>query len=173
MPTPDMAVELAASESLTMIIEDGLDVAIHSGDLPVSTAVLREDSRRGRLFSSPLVSTTHDTAQQHRRTRSTAFDVSFWSSGVRYGCEALARAKTQSVLSPQECLEPAIPNRCGWVSSNIWDCPGASMALRRYNVAAGDQQCTHQGANSGGFKEGCRTGHQKIRPASKKLAGST
>ena len=38
---PDMAVELAASESPTTIIEDGFDLAIHSGDLPDSTLVAR------------------------------------------------------------------------------------------------------------------------------------
>src|ERR1700746_349724 len=34
---PDMAVEMAASESPATIIEDGFDLAIHSGDLPDST----------------------------------------------------------------------------------------------------------------------------------------
>jgi LysR family transcriptional regulator for bpeEF and oprC len=38
---PDMAVELAASDSPTTIIEDGFDLAIHSGDLPDSTLVTR------------------------------------------------------------------------------------------------------------------------------------
>jgi len=38
---PDMAVELAASESPTTIIEDGFDLAIHSGDLPDSALVAR------------------------------------------------------------------------------------------------------------------------------------
>src|SRR5437879_8650101 len=38
---PDMAVELAASESPATIIEDGFDLAIHSGDLPDSTLVAR------------------------------------------------------------------------------------------------------------------------------------
>ena len=38
---PDLAVELAASESPTTIIEDGFDLAIHSGDLPDSTLVTR------------------------------------------------------------------------------------------------------------------------------------
>jgi DNA-binding transcriptional LysR family regulator len=38
---PDMAVELAASQSPTTIIEDGFDLAIHSGDLPDSTLVAR------------------------------------------------------------------------------------------------------------------------------------
>jgi LysR family transcriptional regulator for bpeEF and oprC len=36
---PDMAVEMAASESPTTIIEDGFDLAIHSGDLPNSNLV--------------------------------------------------------------------------------------------------------------------------------------
>jgi DNA-binding transcriptional LysR family regulator len=38
---PDMAVEMAASESPTTIIEDGFDLAIHSGELPDSTLVAR------------------------------------------------------------------------------------------------------------------------------------
>src|SRR6202789_914261 len=38
---PDMAVEMAASESPTTIMEDGFDLAIHSGDLPDSTLVAR------------------------------------------------------------------------------------------------------------------------------------
>jgi LysR family transcriptional regulator for bpeEF and oprC len=38
---PDMAVEMGASESSTTIIEDGFDLAIHSGDLPDSTLVAR------------------------------------------------------------------------------------------------------------------------------------
>src|SRR5229473_2427086 len=38
---PGMAVEMAASESPTTIIEDGFDLAIHSGDLPDSTLVTR------------------------------------------------------------------------------------------------------------------------------------
>src|SRR5271168_5214116 len=39
---PDIAVEMAASESPTTIIEDGYDLAIHSGDLPDSTLVARK-----------------------------------------------------------------------------------------------------------------------------------
>jgi len=37
-----MAVEMAASESPTTIIEDGFDLAIHSGDLPDSNLVARK-----------------------------------------------------------------------------------------------------------------------------------
>src|ERR1700761_786487 len=38
---PDLVVEMAASESPSTIIEDGFDLAIHSGDLPDSTLVAR------------------------------------------------------------------------------------------------------------------------------------
>src|SRR3984885_3469149 len=38
---PDMAVEMAASESPATIIQDGYDLAIHSGDLPDSSLVAR------------------------------------------------------------------------------------------------------------------------------------
>jgi len=38
---PDMAVEMAASESPATIIQDGFDLAIHSGDLPDSSLVAR------------------------------------------------------------------------------------------------------------------------------------
>src|ERR1700678_777457 len=39
---PDMAVEMGASESPTTIIEEGFDLAIHSGDLPDSSLVARK-----------------------------------------------------------------------------------------------------------------------------------
>src|ERR1700675_1684521 len=38
---PDLSVEMAASESPSTIIEDGFDLAIHSGELPDSTLVTR------------------------------------------------------------------------------------------------------------------------------------
>src|ERR1700721_2699587 len=38
---PDLAVEMAASESPSTIIEDGFDLAIHSGELPDSTLIAR------------------------------------------------------------------------------------------------------------------------------------
>src|SRR5258708_35866302 len=40
-----MAVEMAASQSPATIIEDGFDLAIHSGDLPDSTLVARSFAR--------------------------------------------------------------------------------------------------------------------------------
>jgi LysR family transcriptional regulator for bpeEF and oprC len=38
---PDMAIEMSTSESPATIVEDGFDLAIHSGDLPDSTLVAR------------------------------------------------------------------------------------------------------------------------------------
>src|ERR1700740_1666050 len=38
---PDIEIEMAASESPTTIVEDGFDLAIHSGDLPDSNLVAR------------------------------------------------------------------------------------------------------------------------------------
>src|ERR1700678_3762618 len=45
---PDMAVEMAASESPATIIEEGFDLAIHSGGLPDSTLV-------GRRFAQTMI----------------------------------------------------------------------------------------------------------------------
>src|SRR5271167_2807170 len=39
---PDLALEMGASESPTTIIQDGFDLAIHSGDLPDSDLVARK-----------------------------------------------------------------------------------------------------------------------------------
>ncbi len=57
---PDMAVELAASESPTTIIEDGFDLAIHSGDLPDSTLVARRFAQTMTiLVATPQYLTRH------------------------------------------------------------------------------------------------------------------
>jgi LysR family transcriptional regulator for bpeEF and oprC len=57
---PDMAVELAASESSTTIIEDGFDLAIHSGDLPDSTLVARKFAQTIMiLVATPQYLTRH------------------------------------------------------------------------------------------------------------------
>src|SRR5882762_1014923 len=57
---PDMAVEMAASESPTTIIEDGFDLAIHSGDLPDSTLVARRFAQTMTiLVTTPQYLTRH------------------------------------------------------------------------------------------------------------------
>jgi LysR family transcriptional regulator for bpeEF and oprC len=57
---PDMAVEMAASESPSTIVEDGFDLAIHSGDLPDSNLVARKFAQtRIILVATPQFLTRH------------------------------------------------------------------------------------------------------------------
>ncbi len=119
---PDMAVEMAASESPTTIIEDGFDLAIHSGDLPDSTLVARRFAQTMTiLVATP--NTSHALVHRNPRKNSNTFDRSSLSSGAPYSRGALAPDRTRSVLSPRESFEPAILNRCGWVSLNTWGLP--------------------------------------------------
>jgi DNA-binding transcriptional LysR family regulator len=56
---PDMAVELAASESPTTIIEDGFDLAIHTGDLPDSSLVARRFAQTMTVLVAPQYLARH------------------------------------------------------------------------------------------------------------------
>jgi len=57
---PDISVEMAASESPTTIIEDGFDLAIHSGDLPDSSLVARRFAQTMIiLVATPQTLTRH------------------------------------------------------------------------------------------------------------------
>ena len=57
---PDMAIEMAASDSPTTIIEDGFDLAIHSGDLPDSTLIARRFAQTMTiLVATPQYLTRH------------------------------------------------------------------------------------------------------------------
>jgi DNA-binding transcriptional LysR family regulator len=57
---PEMAVEMGASESPTTIIEDGFDLAIHSGDLPDSSLIARRFAQtRIVLVTTPQYLTRH------------------------------------------------------------------------------------------------------------------
>src|SRR5580692_9907282 len=61
---PDMAVELAASESPATIMEDGFDLAIHSGDLPDSTLVGRRFAQTTIvLVATPQYLTRHGSPE--------------------------------------------------------------------------------------------------------------
>jgi DNA-binding transcriptional LysR family regulator len=86
---PDMAIEMATSESPTTIIEDGFDLAIHSGDLPDSTLVAR---RLGQtmtvLVATPQYLSRHgipESPEDLHRFRSVVFvergSVQPWSFG--------------------------------------------------------------------------------------------
>jgi DNA-binding transcriptional LysR family regulator len=86
---PDMAVELAASESPTTIIEDGFDLAIHSGDLPDSTLVARRFAQTMIiLVATPQYLTRHgapESPDDLHRFRSVVFvergSIQPWSFG--------------------------------------------------------------------------------------------
>jgi LysR family transcriptional regulator for bpeEF and oprC len=61
---PDMAVEMAASEDPASIIEDGFDLAIHSGDLPNSSLVARRFAQTMIiLVATPQYLTRHGAPQ--------------------------------------------------------------------------------------------------------------
>src|SRR6267143_2380720 len=62
-------------------------------------------------------------ARRNRQKIFTAFKRSSMSSEVPCSRGALESDQTRSVLSPKESFEPAISNRCGWVSLNIWESP--------------------------------------------------
>src|SRR6201984_1061959 len=86
---PDMAVELGASESPTTIIEDGFDLAIHSGDLPDSTLVARRFAQTMIiLVATPQYLTRHgapESPDDLHRFRSVVFvergSIQPWSFG--------------------------------------------------------------------------------------------
>jgi DNA-binding transcriptional LysR family regulator len=86
---PDMAVEMAASESPTTIIEDGFDLAIHSGGLPDSTLVTRRIAQTMTiLVATPQYITRYGAPQSPddlTRFRSVVFlergSVQQWSFG--------------------------------------------------------------------------------------------
>ena len=86
---PDLAVELAASESPTTIIEDGFDLAIHSGDLPDSTLVARRFAQTLIiLVATPQYITRYgvpESPEELSRFRSVVFveqgSVQPWSFG--------------------------------------------------------------------------------------------
>jgi DNA-binding transcriptional LysR family regulator len=86
---PDMAVEMAASESPTTIIEDGFDLAIHSGDLPDSTLVARRFAQTMIILVATPQYLTHFGApgspEELKHFRSVVFvergSVQTWSFG--------------------------------------------------------------------------------------------
>jgi DNA-binding transcriptional LysR family regulator len=86
---PDMAVEMAASESPATIIEDGFDLAIHSGDLPDSNLVTRRFAQTMTiLVATPQYLTRHgapESPDDLNRFRAVVFvergSVQPWSFG--------------------------------------------------------------------------------------------
>ncbi len=74
---PDMAIEMAASESPTTIVEDGFDLAIRSGDLPDSALVARKFAQTMTiLVATPQFLTRHgapESPEDLERFRSIVF----------------------------------------------------------------------------------------------------
>ena len=86
---PDIAVEFGATESPTTLIEDGFDLAIHSGDLPDSTLVARRFAQTMIiLVATPQYLTRHGAPESPadlHRFRSVVFvergSVQPWNFG--------------------------------------------------------------------------------------------
>jgi LysR family transcriptional regulator for bpeEF and oprC len=74
---PDMAVELGATESPTTLIEDGFDLAIHSGDLPDSSLLARRIAQTAIvLVATPQYLSRHgapESPDELNRFRSVVF----------------------------------------------------------------------------------------------------
>jgi LysR family transcriptional regulator for bpeEF and oprC len=124
---PDLAVEMAASESPSTIIEDGFDLAIHSGELPDSTLVARRFAQTMIiLVATPQYLSRHgapESLDELRRFRSVVFVERGSVQQAQYSRGALVLDETRSALSPQESFVRTILNRCGWVSLSIWGSP--------------------------------------------------
>jgi LysR family transcriptional regulator for bpeEF and oprC len=74
---PDIAVEMAASQDPAKIVEDGFDLAIHSGDLPDSALIARKFAQTMIiLVATPQFLTRHgapETPQDIERFRAVVF----------------------------------------------------------------------------------------------------
>jgi hypothetical protein len=92
---PDMAVEMAASESPTTIIEDGFDLAIHSGDLPNSAPVARRFAQTMNVLFATL-STSHDMVLRNRWTISTVASCGVRRAGLHTAMDLWLRARRKA-----------------------------------------------------------------------------
>ena len=105
---PDMEVEMAASESPATIIEDGFDLAIHSGDLPDSTLVARRFAQTMIiLVATPQYLTRHgapESPDDLNRFRGVVYvergSVQPWSFGSGQDAERVipTRQNSEKVL---------------------------------------------------------------------------
>jgi DNA-binding transcriptional LysR family regulator len=79
---PDMAVEMAASESPATIIQDGYDLAIHSGDLPDSSLVARRFAQTMIILVATPQYLTHHGAPESPEDLSRHRAVVFTERGI-------------------------------------------------------------------------------------------
>ena len=94
---PDLAVEMSAPEGPSTIIEDGFDLAIHSGELPDSTLVARRFAQTMIiLVATPQYLSRPESPDDLKRFRSvvfvrTAVELWFWTRrGARYPHRSLS-----------------------------------------------------------------------------------
>ena len=128
---PDLAVEMAASESPSTIIEDGFDLAIHSGELPDSTLVARRFAQTMViLVATPQYLSRHgapESPDDLKRFRSVVFvergSVQPWS----FGSGQDARRVIPTGVFRTSDIEQM---RMG-VLEHLGDRPGAGVAIRR------------------------------------------
>src|SRR6266436_3990188 len=124
---PDLAVEMAASESPSTIIEDGFDLAIHSGELPDSTLVARRFAQTMIiLVATPQYLSRHgapESPDDLRRFRSVVFVE-------RGSVQPWLWAGSQAYY-PHRCLsDQRYRTDADGCPRTSGDRPGASVALR-------------------------------------------
>ena len=103
---------MAASESPTTIIEDGFDLAIHSGDLPDSSLVARKFAQTMIiLVATPQYVMRHGMPQSHQKDLRRFSSGRFLSSVAPRSHGVSGPDKAPGALSQRESLGPAISNR--------------------------------------------------------------
>jgi DNA-binding transcriptional LysR family regulator len=140
---PDMAIEMSTSESPATIIEDGFDLAIHSGDLPDSTLVARKLGHTLIvLVATPQYFARYgapESPEDLNRFRSVVFveggSTQPWSFGSG---QAVKRIVPTGVFRTGDMEQM----RMG-VLEHFGDCPGTGVALRRRTQGRDGRASTH------------------------------
>jgi DNA-binding transcriptional LysR family regulator len=116
---PDIAVEFGTSESPASLIEDGFDLAIHSGDLPDSSLVARRFAQTLTiLVATPQFVTRHRLPQSIDELRSLPA-IPFVQSGTVQPWEFSSAQR----ITPSAFFAPGILNSYVSACSNTWGSP--------------------------------------------------
>jgi len=156
---PDMAVEMAASESPATIIEDGFDLAIHSGDLPDSTLVARRFAQTMIiLVATPQCLTRYGAPQSPEELG--RFDRSSLSGVAPYSRGAFGSGQDAERVIPTGIFRTSdIEQMRMGVLEHLGICPGTSMALRRRT------QRRYRHPSSTALSEQCQSSPYGLPPA--------
>ena len=116
---PDIVIEMAASESPATIVEDGFDLAIHSGDLPDSALVARRFAQTMIiLVATPQYLTRHGTPESPEDLGRFPSVVFVERGSAQPWC--FGSGNTLSALCLPECFAPATLNNYGWALLSTW-----------------------------------------------------